>query len=80
MARYDQAAKVIRKFGSPYKMAEFVRIHPANIYKWTWDKARGGTDGLIPSRSMPEVMRGARLAGILLTAEDLYPNVIPDGD
>lgn len=76
MARYDQATKIINKFGSPYKMAEYVRISPATIYKWTWSRERGGTDGLIPARSMQEVIRGARIAGILLTAQDLFPEVV----
>lgn len=71
---YTQARRIISLFGSPYKMSQYVRVSPAQIYKWTWPKEKGGTGGLIPAQAMAEVLRGARLAGILIGPDDLYPD------
>jgi hypothetical protein len=46
---------------------------PASVYKWLYPKSYGGSDGLVPTKSLVEVQKAARLAGIILTFEDLDP-------
>jgi len=75
-----QAQNIIDKFGgvaslvASLKRAGFSR-HRTAIYYWTWPKARGGTNGLIPTSALLEVLAAARLEGIYITVEELYPEV-----
>lgn len=70
---FKQAEKIIAKFGGPAKMAAALECDVSAIYKWTYSKEKGGTDGLIPSSSMPVVLNAADVLGIELTPHDLDP-------
>lgn len=74
----SQAQRVINKFGNVEKLAKALALvgHPkdvSSIYRWNLSKETNGTNGLIPSSSIPHVIEAARLEGILLTSEDLDP-------
>jgi amino-acid N-acetyltransferase len=77
----SQAERVIAKFGGPYKLAKAVaalgragaKLNPATIYRWVYPKAKGGTDGLIPTSSLHLVLEAARYDGIFLSTDDLDP-------
>lgn len=77
--KQSQAARVAAKFGGIRALARALEKagcprDAANVYRWTYPKARkGGTGGLIPSSAMPLVLEAARLDGVLLTAEDIDP-------
>lgn len=70
---YTQAQKVIGKFGGVPRVATALDCDPSGIYKWTYTKEEGGTDGLIPSSALPRVLKAAEILGIELTKEDLDP-------
>lgn len=76
-----QAGRVIKKFGNARRLAALMeavtgrRCDPSRIYRWTHPRDKGGTGGLIPSSTMADVMKCARLNGIVLTEKDLYPKV-----
>lgn len=70
---FKQAEKIIEKFGGPAKLANALQCDAATIYKWTYPKDKGGTDGLIPSSTMPAVLKAADILGIDLSSEDIDP-------
>lgn len=76
----SQAQRVIAKFGGARGlMRALQRLEPrkhrdaTSIYRWTYPKSKGGTDGLIPTAAMADVTEAARLDGVLLSAEDWDP-------
>lgn len=71
--RLSQAERVILKFDGARKLARAIGSDMSTVYKWTYPKAKQGSDGLIPSSAMRKVLQAARREGILLTAEDLSP-------
>lgn len=76
-----QAERIFAKFGGARKLqasmkrAGFDR-NISTIYRWNLAKANGGSGGVIPGPAWPEVLRTARLEGIVLTPEDAYPGVL----
>lgn len=45
------------------------------VRRWTYPKARGGTDGLIPADCQQVLMRAARDRGLPLSPEHFFPDV-----
>lgn len=68
-----QAERVIAKFGGVGPLAEAIGRNPSTVYKWTYPRTEGGTDGLIPASSLRRVLKAAREHGIFISATDLYP-------
>lgn len=50
----------------------WLRRSRQRVYCFTYPRARGGTDGLIPARDQLPLLRAARLAGIDLTPADFF--------
>ena len=76
--RFSQAEKILAKFGGARRLSELFKAmgrprNPATIYKWTYSREGGGTDGLIPSCAWADVLHAARLEGILIQPDDLNP-------
>jgi len=76
-----QAERVISKFGGPKALvialenAGYSR-DVATIYKWTYAQSRGGTGGLIPTQALRYVLEAARIEGVMLTPNDLFPSKV----
>jgi hypothetical protein len=77
-----QAARVIKKFGGPRRLAKLLlalNIPNAKrdftaIYRWMWDKKDNvGTGGHIPNKVMPYIILAARENNIELTPDDIFP-------
>lgn len=76
-----QAAKIITRFGGAYALSRALgglqdtraARHPSVIFRWTYPRSRGGTDGLIPNAAWPYVKQAARYVGIFLTQEEMQP-------
>jgi hypothetical protein len=68
-----QAGRVIKKFGNARRLAVLMGCDPSRIYRWMHPRDKGGTGGLIPSSAMEEVLKCARLSGIILSPAELYP-------
>jgi hypothetical protein len=66
---YNQAQKVIAKFGGETKLAAATGVSRITAYRWQYARPYGA-DGLIPSSAVDKVQRAARLEGIILTDED----------
>lgn len=50
------------------------------LYRWTYPKSRNGTGGLIPAPALPSILAAARLQGVVIRPEDLYPTGGPAHD
>jgi hypothetical protein len=77
---YNQAAKVVAKFGGEAHLAAALKRagYPTSritIYRWGYSRPIGA-DGLIPSSAVERVQRAARLDGIVLTDADWRPERI----
>jgi hypothetical protein len=79
-----QAQNIIAKFGGARELARVLKeasedsrdhYNPSTIYRWTYPKSEGGTGGEIPTAALKTIVKVARLAGVLLTPEDLYPHL-----
>ena len=69
---YNQAAKIIARFGSESKLAAIVGCARISCYRWQYRRPYG-SDGLIPSAMVEKIHRVARINGILLTDHDWTP-------
>ena len=70
---FNQAEKIIHKFGGHSKLAKLIGLNRVQVYRWTYSREKGGTGGLIPTNAFAKVLNAARMEGILLTMDDLTP-------
>ena len=80
-----QAQSIILKFGGARELARTLRecsddpkdhFTPSAIYRWMYPRSAGGRGGEIPLPALQVILRCARLAGVMLTTDDIYPNVL----
>lgn len=69
---WNQASKVIAKFGGERQLAEVISCSREQVYRWQY-AAPYGCDGLIPNRAVRKINELARLHGVLLTERDWLP-------
>lgn len=69
----NQAKRVIEKFGGEPVVARLLGLAPSTVYRWTYPVSKRGTGGVIPAKSLIELLRLARPLGVLITSEDLDP-------
>jgi hypothetical protein len=72
---YNQAAKIIAKFGGEAKLAEIVGCSRITAFRWQYQRPYG-SDGLIPSAMVEPIQKVARVHGVLLTPSDWLPERI----
>lgn len=73
------ASRVIEKCGSgdfskgvPL-VAQWAGVDISRVHRWTYPKAKGGTDGIIPARHQPKILDEAIAAGVTLEPADFFP-------
>lgn len=72
------ADHIISKVGAGSKargikrIAFYLQRSPGRIYFWTYDREKGGTDGLVPARDQKPLILAARADGIDLTPADFF--------
>lgn len=71
---YNQAQKVIARFGGEAKLAALIGVSRVSCYRWQY-KRPYGSDGLIPTAQIEKIKAVARIEGILLRPEDWVPEV-----
>ena len=76
----SQAQRIIDKFGGHARLFHALKLvdpeccaFVSNIYRWTYPRSKYGTGGIVPTRMLPILLKAARIEGILLTPEDLFP-------
>ena len=71
---YNQATKIIARFGSEAKLAKAIGISRISCFRWQY-KRPVGTDGLIPTLQIAKIRAVAREEGILIRDEDWVPEI-----
>ena len=71
------ADRAIDAFGGVEALANQAKIPAKRIYRWRAPKAKGGSDGRIPSDQQGLILAAARAAGLALSAEDLIDTRAP---
>ena len=75
----SQSEHIISKFGGIDRLEALLKEigtpkHKTTINRWLYPKGRSsGTGGVIPTKAWPDIIRAARLDGILLTPDDFFP-------
>ena len=72
---YDQAKKIVARFGGETYLAKLIGVSRITIYRWQYQRPRG-TDGLIPARNIARIRAAARTDGVLLRPEDWVPTAV----
>lgn len=70
--RYNQAEKIVSRFGGYTKVAELLGVSRQTVYRWQRPRPHG-TDGVIPSSKVIELIELARSQRIDLTDVDWTP-------
>ena len=76
----NPAGNIITKCGGANAVAEILGVHPSNVHRWTYEKSRGGSDGLIPARHHQALMEFARAHGIDLSTDDFFATETKTGE
>lgn len=66
---YDQAKRIVRKFGGEPALAQLLGISRITPYRWQMARPLG-TDGLVPQKMRPRIEAIARYQGVLLLPAD----------
>lgn len=66
------AQNIISKCGGPTIVAKMVGIDLSQVYRWTYPRNRGGTNGLIPAQHQQTLLREAHRHGIDLSPDDFF--------
>lgn len=66
------AEVVIDVFGGIRATARVLDVEPSTVCRWTWERRRGGTGGLVPQRYFEVLMIAATTRNKLLTLEHLH--------
>ena len=70
---YDIAQNIIHKFGGHRELADALGLDVSRVYRFTYEKERGGTDGLIPAPHQQTIIEKARELGKDITYSDFFP-------
>jgi hypothetical protein len=72
---YNQAQKIVRKFGGEANLAKLIGVSRISVYRWQYRRPYG-CDGLIPTVQIEKIKSVARGEGVLLRPEDWVPEKI----
>lgn len=69
----EPAKSIIKAFGGADAVAAIVGRNRASVFRWTYEKEKGGTGGLIPAECQAILYANADKADTPLTAQDFLP-------
>lgn len=72
---YNQAQKIIRRFGGESKLAALIGVSRITCYRWQYARPYG-SDGLVPTEHIEHIKGVARINGVLIRPEDWVPEPI----
>lgn len=65
---------IIDRFGGHQKVAKALKISVSSVYKWTYTKDRGGTNGNVPTKHQRALLdAGQKLAEPISPADFFAP-------
>lgn len=69
---YNQADKVIARFGGITNLAKHLDVSRQTVYRWLCPRPKG-TDGIIPSAQVARIMELAETNGVDISDMDWTP-------
>lgn len=69
---HNIAENIISKFGGHQRIADILGLDVSRIYRWTYPKERGGTEGIIPARHQQVLLNKAEEVGVDLRPQDFF--------
>lgn len=69
------ARAVIRKCGGHAAVAEILGSDVSRVYRFTYPRVRGGTNGLIPAKHQHRLLAAARERGFALSPDDFFADI-----
>lgn len=76
----EPAASVIAACGGAAQVATALGLSVTTVRRWTYDKGRRGTGGVIPTAAQVDLLRWARAAGIDLAPHHFFPREFWPGE
>ena len=73
----EPATTIINLCGGIERVAQMTGRSEIRVRRWTYEKDRGGTNGLIPSDVQPVLLLEARKAGIDLKPHHFFASLPP---
>lgn len=70
---YGQAQRIMDRFGGAAALATAIGRDKSAIYKWNYEIEKGGSNGLVPSSAVPDVMKAADILGVEFLRGDWDP-------
>lgn len=70
--KLEPAHSVIQTFGGFEAVAKITGKHISRVYRWTYSKARGGTDGFIPQTEAAKLLAQARKLKLPITEASFF--------
>lgn len=70
--RDTPAFRVIQKCGGFARTAEIVQMSESWVYRWTYDKASGGTGGVIPRTAQDSLLDASRKGLVKIKPADFF--------
>jgi DNA-binding phage protein len=70
---FKQAGRFIKKAGGVPQLAALLGMSRISIYKWLRPTSKGGTDGLIPTSQIPNILFAFDLHNIKIDPMDWNP-------
>jgi hypothetical protein len=68
----NSAEIIISKLGGVDEVARAAGVDVSRVYRWTYPKERGGTDGEVPRRHWQSLIMAAHMRGIELQHDDFF--------
>lgn len=69
----EPAITIITRLGGPTEVARVLGVHRTRVSNWKRARAVGGTNGMIPQKHIPALLRLASTKGVDLSATDFLP-------
>jgi hypothetical protein len=75
-----QVDRLFAKFGGVPALVKALAqvgcpMEKTTLYRWNYAAERNGRGGFVPAHAWPAILRAARLEGVLITAEDMNPQM-----
>jgi hypothetical protein len=71
MSHLSPAKEVVQKLGGVRALARVLEINPSAVSRWMMPSAKGGTNGLIPQRHWPAILKHAKEEKVKVKLDDL---------
>lgn len=73
----NPARKIISRLGGEKAVASVLGLNESGVYRWSYPRERGGTEGRIPARHIQRLLTHAKEVGEPLLLEEFFEDPTP---